>query len=162
MKTSRVCSGTLIALTLAAVLVAAAPAFAAGPFQYHAVTPCRVVDSRTTNATEGTTGPGHPLSNGVHTFTMQAQCGIPAGAAALTANFTIVGPSSSGHLTVWPADVSEPVVSTLNFNQGEPALANGAIVPLAAAASNDLKVRISLDNAPGTSEFLIDVTGYFQ
>jgi hypothetical protein len=159
MKTSRVCRGTLFALILAAVVLAAAPAFAAGPFQYHAVTPCRIVDSRTTNPTEGTTST--PLANGVHTFTVQGQCGIPSGAAAVTLNFTIVTPTSSGHLTVWPTGVSEPVVSTLNFNNGEPALANGAIVPLG-ATTPDLSVRISLDHGPGTSDFLFDVTGYFQ
>jgi hypothetical protein len=158
MKASRVCKGTLIALALATFVLAAAPAFAGGPFQYHAVTPCRVVDSRTTNATEGTNGT--PLAHGLHTFTIQGQCGIPNGATAITGNFTIVSPQADGDLRIWPSDVSEPLVSTLNYRAGEPALANGAIVPLSAASTtNDLSVRIA---TTGTSHLVIDVTGYFQ
>jgi hypothetical protein len=170
MKTSKACWGTLFALTFTAVVLAAAPAFAAGPFQYHAVTPCRVVDSRTVNATETTDG--NVLQHGLHCFIIQGQCGIPTGAAAVTANFTIVGPTQAGDLRLSPNDgTTEPTVSTINYNAGEPALANGAIVPLAASltacsttnttgnATGDLRSRVSTN---GTAHFLIDVTGYFQ
>jgi hypothetical protein len=149
-------------ISIASGLAAAVPAQAAGPFQYFAVTPCRVVDSRTTNATEGTNST--PLANGPHQFRIQGQCGVPNGAAAATMNFTIVNPNQVGYLLIFPTNVSQPTVSTLNFLAGEPALANGAIVPLAPvsmATDKDLAVRISMV-APGQSDIVVDVTGYFQ
>src|ERR1700716_269355 len=82
-------------LAIVSSLASVVPAHAAGPFQYFAVTPCRVVDSRTTNATEGTTST--PLSNGLHSFRIQGQCGIPNGALATTMNLTVVGPNQVGH-----------------------------------------------------------------
>jgi hypothetical protein len=170
MKLSRVCSGPLIVLTMAAIVLAAAPAFAGGPFQYHALTPCRVVDSRLVNATETTDG--NVLQKGMHCFVMQGQCGVPSGAAAVTANFTIVGPANAGDLRLAPNDgTAMPLVSTLNYNAGEPALANGAIVPTAASltacttanttgnATGDLRAYVA---SAGPTHLIIDVTGYFQ
>jgi hypothetical protein len=162
MRTHR---SALAFVAVAAVIAFCLPAAAAaqsGPFLYHAITPCRVVDSRTTNATEGTNG--QPLPRGPHSFRIQGQCGVPVGATAITGNFTIVTPTVEGYLKLWPAGGTEPLVSTLNFLAGD-TIANGAIVPLAAVvgAANDLSVRISeATTGAGTADFIIDVTGYFQ
>jgi len=171
---------TLGGLTLAAFAVALltvpGPIMAAGPYQYHAVTPCRAFDSRSDS--DGST----PLTRGVHHFRLKGTCGIPATAKALTINATIVGPNSSGWLVLWPSDAAESVVSTLNFLANEPALANGAIVPVSAAAPGtgvcdpvaetattpgancDLSARISLQSAGSTynSNLIFDITGYFE
>jgi hypothetical protein len=156
---------TLVLAAVAAALVlgvtAPVPAHAAGPYQYFAVTPCRVVDSRTTNALEGTNG--SPLSNGPHNFRIQGQCGIPNGATAATLNFTVTQPTQDGHLTIYPTNVSPPLVSTLNFLTGEPGLANGAIVPLAPVSlSTDMDLVVRIAMSPGTSHIIVDATGYFQ
>ena len=151
-------------VVLAAAVALQTAAYAAGPFQFHAVTPCRVVDTR--NGTGGITGP--LLNPGNHNFRMQGVCGVPDGAKAVTANFTVVSPSTGGDLRVFPSDAGTPVVSTLNYNAGEPALANGAIVPLAAVAAptdKDIAVRIGMGCGTagcGNIQLLIDVTGYFQ
>jgi len=152
----------LVLAALAAVSLPGAVAAQSGPFQYHAITPCRVVDSRTTNATEGTNG--SPVTRGVHTFRIQGQCGVPVGATAITGNFTIVNPTYAGHLVVWPAGGTEPGVSTLNYVGGD-TVANGAIVPLATVTGTapDISVRISEGpGTGGTADIIIDVTGYFQ
>jgi hypothetical protein len=135
-------------------------AHAAGPFQYYAVTPCRVVDTRTTSgAPENTTST--PIPQATETkFTMQTQCGIPTGATAVTVNATVVSPTRAGYLTLWPTGGAFPGVSTLNYNAGEPALANGAIVPLG-ASTPDLSVAIGMQG-PGSAHVIIDVTGYFK
>jgi hypothetical protein len=54
-------------------------------------------------------------------------------------------------------------VSNLNFAAGEPALGNGAIVPLGATLP-DLNVYAKAGPipGPGTVHVVIDVTGYFQ
>jgi len=150
---------TMVALASSLALSVAAPTLAqGGPFQFHAITPCRVFDSRVDG--DGAT----PLSNGVHTIRVQGVCGVPSGAKAAALNVTVVTPNRDGHIVLWPAGGAEPTVSTLNFLSGEPALANGAIVPLGAGAggSDDLSFRYSMANAPGTGHIVFDVTGYFQ
>jgi len=59
--------------------------------------------------------------------------------------------------------VPVPTVSNLNFKAGEPALGNGAIVPLA-ATTPDLGLYAKAGPIPGTGtvHIVIDVTGYFQ
>jgi len=154
-------------LVLVALMVAMAASFpgtaqAAGPFQYHALTPCRIVDTRNPNGTDA----GPALSNtgtNPRIFQIQGNCGVPNGAAAVTINVTIVspnmtGPSGGGFLTLYPSSQPRPTVSTINFLNADSALANGAIVPLD-VAPNDLAVFLG---GVGTVHLLIDVTGYFQ
>jgi hypothetical protein len=143
---------------LAALLAAPALTRADGPFQFHAVTPCRIFDSRADG--DGIT----PLANGLHSLRVQGVCGVPVGAKAVTLNVTVVTPNRDGHIVLWPVGAAEPTVSTLNFLTGEPALANGAIVPLGAGAggADDLNYRYSMANPPGTGHIIFDTTGYFQ
>lgn len=141
------------------ILVPALPdsLWADGPFRFYAITPCRVYDSRTDG--DGTV----PLSNGPHTIRVQGVCGVPVGAKAAALNVTVVTPNRSGHITLWPVGVSEPLVATLNFLANETALANGAIAPLGPdnAGADDLNFRYSMANPPGTGHIVFDVTGYF-
>ena len=140
----------------AALWLLPAPAAADGPFQFNSLTPCRVVDSRTNVGTSG----GALASNATRNFTIQGACGVPAGAKAVALNVTVISPTGTGHLTLWPAGTSLPTVSTLNYNAGEPALANGAIVPLS-ASTPDLAARPFLANG-GTVHVVVDITGYFM
>jgi hypothetical protein len=144
-----------IAAGLMLVAIPAPVAQAAGPFQYHSVTPCRLADTR--NIT-----PPILTTNVDRTFTVQGNCGIPAGAKAVSINTTAVGPNAAGFLTLFPAGTGVPLVSNINFNAFEPALGNGAIVPLAAAPPGDLGVHPFVNTPGGTVHMVIDVTGYFQ
>jgi hypothetical protein len=152
---------TLALLGLALGVAAAVPAHAGGPFQYFAVTPCRVFDTRTT----GTQTTGSPLTNpGPYDFRIQGNCGIPNGAAAVTLNATVVSPSQAGDLRLFPTGAGTPTVSTLNYVAGEPALANGAIVPLATVSvstDKDLAILIGMVSS-GNVHVIVDVTGYFM
>lgn len=151
-----------VLLLLAAVLAPAMPAGAAGPFRFYALTPCRIVDTR--NAPGPTGGPAlnHNTSR---TFPIQGQCGVPSGAKAVALNVTITQPNGNGYLTLYPSDGAQPVVSNINFVANETALANGAIVPLGAAAP-DLAVFAAVpfpqSSPPGRVHVILDVTGYFQ
>jgi len=141
-----------------AVVAAAAPEFAwaDGPFQFFALTPCRVYDSRVDG--DGAT----PLANGLHSVRVQGTCGVPVGAKAVALNVTVVAPNRDGHIVLWPVGMSEATVSTLNFLANEQALANGAITPLGpdSGGANDLNFRYSMSTA-GTGHIVFDVTGYF-
>jgi hypothetical protein len=135
-----------------------------GPYQYFPVTPCRVFDTR--QVSSQTTG--NPLSNpGPYDFRVQSNCGVPSGAKAVTINCTVVSPTAQGDLRLYPVGAPYVVVATLAYGAGEPALANGAIVPLGtvvASTDKDLRTVIGMNGGPGTGtiHLIVDVTGYFQ
>ena len=146
-------------LLLHALLFAAVAAFAtaaraqSGPYQYYSLTPCRVVDTRNPVGVNG----GPALGTGERDFQMKGNCGIPQTAQAVTINVTVTNATTSSYLTIWPAALSKPFVSTLNFDQNTSALANGAIVGISAGASD-----LAVYNPAGQVHVIIDVTGYFQ
>jgi hypothetical protein len=147
-----------VLLGLALVVAASAVAEAAGPYQFFSVTPCRIVDTRRPN---GVTG-GPALANqAVRNFPIAGQCGVPATAKAAVLNVTIASPSNAGYLILYPYNTTQPLVSTINWAAGEPALANGAIVPLSADPTLQLAVYSELYGG-GNVHLILDVTGYFQ
>ena len=121
------------------------------PWRFVPVTPCRVVDTRTS------AGPlGGPALDGVSTrsFNIQGACGIPATAQAYSLNVTAVPPGPLGYLTVWPAGMARPGVSTLNSWEGN-VVANAALV---SAGQNGTVSAFA--NSP--TDVVLDIDGYFD
>jgi len=156
---------------LLSALPMAASAQGNGPYQFYSLTPCRVADTRkpVSNPAPPTGGP--ILAEGTtRNFPIQGLCGVPAGAKAVALNVTVVGPNGNGYLKLYPVGIAQPPVSTINFNAGEPALANGALVPLGpsdgsgcpSACPADLAVYAKVAVAGGTVHMVVDVTGFFQ
>jgi hypothetical protein len=85
-------------------------------------------------------------------------CGIPASAASVVANLTIVGPSAAGALVVYPAGSSVPSTSTLNFRAGA-TRANNAQVLLGPGGSADFLLAAA---SGASANLLVDVVGYFS
>jgi len=146
----------LIALASGLSILAPARATAqAGPYQFYSLTPCRVIDTRPLDA----------LTSGVQrNLTIKSRCGIPLDAAAVALNLTVVTPTLSGFVTLWPYGTSLPSVSTINFAANEPALANGAIVSLGSDPTSKfhLAAIYGVASGTGTVHVLIDVSGYFR
>ncbi len=80
---------------------------------------------------------------------------VPAGATAVVLNVTVADPSRHGYLTAWPAGVSKPVVSNVNFVRST-ASGNRVVVAVGAAGA----VSIFISN--GISQVIVDVDGYFS
>lgn len=166
--------GSLAAMAALAVVVvlasSAALAQTGGPYSYYSVTPCRVVDTRCTPGVVDAGCPGVATGNGIpalvgngaaRDFTMRGNCGVPAGAAAVSLNATIIPLTvtpGNFFLTLWPSGGTMPTVSTLNFTQSDVALANGAIVPLKASGTPDLAAFAATFD---TAHLILDITGYF-
>ncbi len=144
----------LLFFTIAASLGAVSVQAQSGPYQFFAVAPCRVVDTRNPAGTNGGPILG---SNAQRDFAVRGNCGVPTSAKAVSLNVTITGATTSSFLTLWPSGGARPNVSTINFAQTDVALANGAIVGLS-TASTDLSVY----NNSGSVHVILDVTGYFQ
>lgn len=154
-------------LTALALVSREAAAQTGGPYQYFAITPCRVLDTRNANGPQG--GPilmGQTSRN----FPVAGLCNVPTTAKAASLNFTVAATTGGGHLTVWPFGITMPTVSTINFAYTEPAIANGAITPFAAynpstpgdpTTNKSISVFMGI-GAAYSAHVIIDVTGYFQ
>ena len=141
----------------------AGPAF--GPLQFYSVTPCRLVDTRDPQNPQGNGGPAIAANTArdFPVFGSNARpCSISNTAKAAVLNFTIVGPTSGGHIIAYQYGYpSIPLVSNLNFDAGEPALANGALIELGQYPAKQLTVFTAM--SPGaTAHLIIDVTGYYE
>jgi hypothetical protein len=124
---------------------------ATSPLPFIGLAPCRIVDTR---------GNGAPIQGGMFTggadvrdYAVAGTCGIPDVAQALSLNFTVVGPTSSGFLVSWPTGGAVPPVSILNFNAGD-VRNNAAVVPTSVTTSFTVNV-----SAP--THVIIDVNGYY-
>jgi hypothetical protein len=127
-----------------------------GPLSFIAVTPCRVADTRG-NGFGGQYGPPSIGGGGVRTFTIGGQCGIPAAAAAVSFNFTILDMSTNGDIRVFPAGGAAPLVSTQNWTPSTGVIANAAATPL--GTGNAVSVQI---DGLGAVNLIIDVNGYYE
>ena len=144
-------------LASAALILAATPAVADGPFRFYPLTPCRLIDTRQAGQAPALN------AGGTREFKVRGTCGLPTDAKAAALNVTVITPSQKGHIRVFPSDVALPNISTLNFAGGENAVANGAIIPMPAdtASTNDMSAFLYMV-APGTGHLVVDVTGYFK
>jgi hypothetical protein len=121
---------------------------------FYTLAPCRIADTR------GAAGPrGGPslLTGTSRNFPLAGVCGIPPTAAAVAVNMTVVLPASDGHLIVYPAAGPIPLASAINFRSGI-VRANNAIVSLGASG----QVAVSCVMISGSTDFVLDVTGYFE
>ncbi|HEX6739479.1 MAG TPA: hypothetical protein VF310_14470 [Vicinamibacteria bacterium] len=118
----------------------------------HAVSPCRLVDTRDP--------PAAPLAaNTSRTFPVAGRCGIPADARAVALNVVAVNPSEPGNLRLYPAGTAAPLASALNFAAGH-SRANNAMVML--GGNGQLAVRCDMaPGATGSTHLVLDVSGYF-
>jgi hypothetical protein len=125
-----------------------------GELHYYAVTPCRVVDTRTSQDKHGAFGPPSLAAYANRDFPIAAGgCQIPASARAYVLNMTVVPQGHLDFLSTWPAGQPYPTVSTLNSPKGI-VIANLAIVP--AGANGSITVA-----AGNPTELIIDINGYF-
>jgi hypothetical protein len=121
------------------------------------VAPTRLLDTRKPGGrtADGQYQAGGRVAGGV-TFELpvSGRTGVPAAAASVALNVTVVGASDPGYLTVFPCGQPVPEASNLNF-------VRGLTVPNAvlSEAGNGGKVCL-YSSAP--TDVLVDVTGYFM
>ena len=119
---------------------------------YHAVTPTRILDTRS-----GTGLSGPSSSHAARTFQVTGGV-VPTGATAVTGNLTVTGQTSNGYLFLGPVATNNPTSSTLNFPLGDDR-ANGVTVALSTGGS--LSVTFVAPHPGPTTHVIFDVTGYF-
>jgi hypothetical protein len=122
--------------------------------QFNTVAQCRVIDTRNPAGPLG--GPALFGGSG-RTFVIANHCGIPATASSVSANIAVTNPTAPGHLTLYPAGSSLPLASTINYRAGQ-TRANNTIFLL----GPDGDFVVYCEQASGTVDFFLDISGYFQ
>jgi hypothetical protein len=118
-----------------------------GGLSLYGVQPCRVIDTRKMGSGQPFTGTLSPPVD-----VLNSACGISSLAQAYVFNATVVPVGSLGYLTLWPDGATQPVVSTLNAQDGS-ITNNMAIVP-----TNNGKVDAF---ANGITQLILDISGFF-
>jgi hypothetical protein len=120
---------------------------------YVPLSPSRITDTRTGSSYPNagdTLGAGGSIS-----VQVTGVGGVPtSGVTAVVVNVTVVGPTASGYVTLFPEGTTQPVVSNLDFTTGE-TLANLATVPLGGQGG------LTVYNYVGTVNVVLDVEGYY-
>ncbi len=114
---------------------------------YTAVTPTRVLDTRS-----GLGGVAHPVGPGA--INVIALPVAQAGQEAVVLNVTVTNPTAASYLTVWPDGTPQPVVSNLNFKAGQ-TVANRVAVKVGSSG------KVDVFNAAGSVNVVADLNGSF-
>ena len=82
---------------------------------------------------------------------------VPPGATAIAYNLTVSGPQGPNYLSITPGDATSFTASAINFN-GTSDVANGGIVRIDA----NRQVKVFCGDQAGSTNVILDVTGYFR
>ena len=122
--------------------------------RFHAVTPCRLLDTRLPPGPAG----GPILAAGERrSFPVGGACSLPASAKAAAVNVTAVAPSAPGNLRLFAAGLAPPATSVVNFAAGR-TRANNATVVLGGSG----QATLQCDMSGGGTHVVVDVFGYYE
>jgi hypothetical protein len=123
-----------------------------GGAKFVPVIPGRVLDTRA-----GIGLSGKFLSHGARGLTIVPNGGVAADAVAITGNLTAVNQTRAGYVSLTQAPTGTPTTSTLNFPARD-TRANGVTAPL----GPDGGVGLIYMGGGGTTDLILDITGYFR
>jgi uncharacterized repeat protein (TIGR01451 family) len=118
---------------------------------FYSVAPCRVIDTR-----DPAQAPALAAQQ-VRAFSVAGACGVPASALAVSVNLTVAQATHAGDLRVYPAGMSPPTASAINYGAGA-TRANNAVLSLGTGGA----LEILSDQTVGTVHFILDVNGFYQ
>jgi hypothetical protein len=84
--------------------------------------------------------------------------GIPAGATAAVLNVSVVSPTTTGYLTVYPQGATQPYTANVNYSAGQ-VTGNRVIVPLSTTGATPGVISIFSSSA---TDVVVDVSGYYS
>lgn len=126
-------------------------AVASAPGSFRALTPARILDTRSNTGASGPVGALATVG-----LQVAGRGGVPAsGVAAVAIDVTATAPAKPGYLTVYPSASTRPSASSLNFDIGR-TVPNLVIVPPGSNGKIDL-----YNGSAGQVQLIADVQGYF-
>jgi hypothetical protein len=120
---------------------------------FYTVTPCRVLDTRTTSS---------PVQANTPTvFAVGGLCGIPPVASSVSFNVTLVAQNIFVDLGMGPGDaVAPPPTNVVSSSQQHPVIAGAGVIPLSADGQGTVQV-LANSTSSGSTDLTLDVNGYF-
>jgi Tol biopolymer transport system component len=113
------------------------------------IVPTRILDTRTVVGGAITADKAVPVK-------VKGLAGVPDNATAVVLKLVAVQPTADGFLSVYPVGETRPVLSSLNFQAGQ-TVGNSVIAEL-----NPGQDSVNVYNANGTTNVVIDVSGYWS
>ena len=125
------------------------------PLRFHPIEPARIVDSRPPGIGGYSTpwGPGQTRD-----VQVTGVGGVPANAEAVILNVTVTDTTAPSFLSIWPAGQPQSQISSVNWVASQ-TIANSVTTKVALGAPNAGK--LSVFNASGTADVIVDVAGYY-
>ena len=111
---------------------------------FHAVAPCRVLDTRDNN--------GQPFDGELTVNVVGSPCAPPSSATTYVFNTTVVPSGFLDYLTLWPDGEMRPFASTLNAYDGL-ITSNMAIIPTTNGSIDAYAAELT--------HLILDISGYF-
>ncbi len=129
--------------------------FPVGP-AFNGITPERFMDTRTGGRTiDSQFQASGPLAAATTNLKITGRGSVPAsGVGSVALNVTVTNPTAESYLTVWPKGQDRPNASSLNYTAST-TIPNMVIVPVSSSG------EISLFNAAGSTDVIVDVLGWF-
>lgn len=114
-------------------------------------TPKRLLDTRSNNT---------PLKGGVsRDLVVLGTAGVPsAGVSSVVVNITVVSPTASGNLRAYPAGVTAPNTSSVNFNKGW----TGANLVTVRPGTGAVNGKMRMLTSGGSTHVIVDIVGYYR
>jgi hypothetical protein len=125
--------------------------YGASGYQFHPLTPVRILDTR--SVPQGAP-PGAVGSNAEITAVVANGGPVPLGASSVVANTTATQGTAPSYLTVYPSGVTRPLASNLNFGAGED-IPNLVIMKVGSGGN------VNTYNNNGQVHVIFDAVGYF-
>ncbi len=127
------------------------PSGSPGALKFHALDPCRVLDTR---LADGPLGGPQPQAGSTRAYAvLSSTCGVPSSAQAYSLNATVLPAPVLGFLTLFPTGATRPLASTLNAVDGS-ITSNAAIVPTGTSGQVSAYVM-------ERTHLILDINGYF-
>ncbi len=150
-------AGSANLATISAQAQAQAAAAALLPFPassetvFHPITPVRILDTRgSLGGHNGNITSGSPFA-----LQVTGVGGVLTGASAVAFNVTVVNPTTSSWLTIYPTGGVVPTVSNINYSTGQ-TVANFSTVKLSTSG------KMTIKPGAGSTDVLVDVAGYYS
>jgi uncharacterized repeat protein (TIGR01451 family) len=122
---------------------------------FHTLPSCRAFDTREATGPAAAAPALQALAR--RDFVLAGRCGVPATAAAVSANLTVI-PSADGQLRVTPGNQDLTAASAISFRAWT-VRANNAVLFLATDGTGTVGVQ---NDAAGNVDFVLDINGYFE
>jgi hypothetical protein len=135
------------------VLVGPGPSVTGAFGEYTALTPTRILDTRSGLGTRGLVAPlqaGQAID-----VSVLGVAGVPvAGVQAVVLNATAVSPTEAGYITLYPHGTARPTISSLNFVPGQ-VVANLVTMPVGAGG------MVTAYSPFGAVDLVFDIAGFY-